>query len=338
MRKYVSWIVGAILIIVALLVPNGGISAIAGAGTGSGAKITKVKQVGELLAGFSQKAGVSPIVDKVSTPSIEAIKAQASKEEYQSVTLSIDTTASTTSNSSYSRGSAAASSDIKRSMTCYFTETEAFYVVDATINSRSSSSYYGDEYNSAYNHETSLALSVAFELYIGEEEQLLKITRWGTKYSTNNEDDEDNDSYLIPTGGINKWMDVAEFGDVVLSVNAFNYEILTIFGEYILDVGTDKFVQSGNRYSLKSSNAKELCTQICGLEKGFEEAEFSVDLSNAQNPYVNFLYTVDFSNHSEGYNATYYGGEWTTISLSNVNNTVINFPEDVTVYSMEDFE
>ena len=332
MRKYVSWIVGAVLVGAALLAPNGGTASIAGTGTGESAKITQVKQVGELLACLSEKTGEEPMVYTAPT-SIKNMAAKSQQEEYESVTLSIESSANIITKwgeNTYSQSSS--TTKMTRSLQCYFTKDEAFYVADATIITSSSSSS---------RNKSNKALSVAFELYIGEEVQCVKITRWGAKYNytiDGEKMDGENDDDAILSEIINRWVDAEELGETLISINALNYEILSIFGEYILEVDSNKFVKSGNTYSLKSGSAKELCSEICGLTDGFDEASFSVDLSNATSPCINFLYTADYSHKDSNYSVSYKGGEMSTIVLSNINNTVINFPEDITVYSLEDFE
>lgn len=370
MKKYISWAVCGIMTLAASIMPIGK-SGIAGSDTGRGERVTSVKEVGAVLSSISSEMQGGRSSAAVISDDLQPEDSQKGDEQkYTSVTLFLETSSSTSmgKSSSYSGGISERSAygfsmDINRSMSCYFTEKESYYNIDLYMNSFSYATG-----STTSNHRT-YVISMAAEIYIGESRQLIRISRLSINEDVSSSDDSDDDidteDALFPQGALNKWLDVSGLEEL-LSVNQTNYRQIGVIGEYIRDVDSAKFTRSGSKYSLLPTNAKELCRGLISLaletysmdfsDNCIKASKFSVDLSDKRSPYVDLLYTLDYED-SEEQNGNFYDsedgkwkeakridseqasvGEQTSIRIANINDTVIRFPSDVTVFSIGDFE
>ncbi len=319
MKKYLSWVICAILLFAAWFLPQNDAAVIAGGGNGKSEKVDSVKDVGNVLRTL---CNTNTTKDYIELASFQNNAEENIEEEYTSVTLEFDTVVNFSAKYNWKT----VTRDMQRSMTCYFTPKEAYYIV--SYNSCSS-----DEENGGSG------ISMAFELYINMEENigLMKVSRYSM--AIKNQDAEPN---KFPEGALNKWVDMQ---DAFFEVNEKNYLQMAIIGEYILSAESDKFLKSGDTYSLKKNSAKELCCTLADIIGAatdmsfFKDAEFSVNLSSKTSPVIAMLYTIKQS--TERYENDQYemkAGERMTCRISNINNTVINFPSNIQTYNISDFE
>lgn len=328
MKKYFSWIACAFLVLCALIFPNTG-TAVAGKGNGRSEKVTSVQEVGEVLNAFRSDLQMMSATGEQGGKIAPLGKqfASDSDKEYTSVTLEFETTASVSVKTNMMDSS---SMKMERTMTCYYTENEAFYEASANITSSSGGT-------------VGSALSISFKIYISEDDALVYFERF-TGRVKGGEDPE------LPDGVLHKWIDLDSEAASLVSINDANYAIMGVLGEYILNCEGEDFKKIGSNYTLKEDEAKELCSKVSsessvgGVSSDmFKEASFSVDLSSKTSPFMRLVYTAKQS--IEGYDQngnrqkyTMKGAEKMDCRLKNINNTVIKFKVPDKVYRISDFE
>ncbi len=320
---------------------------ICGIGAGEDAKISTLEELGDVLCSLTDGeidgyAAVGPLSYEVSSA--------AEDNKYESVTLSVNTRGRIKGKSSlytddygssYS-GSASYSCTISRAMTCYFTQSEAYYEIECDITLNQSA------YTSSSSSQDVVAgVSMECAIYLSEKLNLCKFSRCSILSTVNGE----RQSEVFPVKALNKWIDL-ESADEWLDATEMNYEQLQMIGEYISDVGTEKFTKTDKVYKLLPSKSREFCSDLCDVlvstgslngyisAENFDNAEVSINLRDKKSPLINVLYSYNYESGSDlSYSHVDIGAaEQTSIRLSHINNTSINFPYFVTIYNMQDFE
>lgn len=326
---------------------------ICGVGAGTDAKISTIAELGDVLCSFTdvEIAGYS-----VNSPLSYGASSEVKDNDYESVTLSVNTKGRIKGKSSahtdvygYSYSSSASySCTVSRAMTCYFTRSEAYYEIecDITLNQSTYTSS-GSSSSSSNSQDVIAGVSMECAIYLSEKLNLCKFSRCSILSTVNGE----RQSEVFPVKALNKWIDL-ESADDWLDATEMNYEQLQIIGEYISDVGTEKFTKTDKVYKLLPSKSREFCSDLCGVlvsdsslkgyisAENFDNAEVSINLRDKTSPSINVLYTYNYETGSDSSysNVDIGAAEQTSIRLSHINNTSINFPYFVTIYNMQDFE
>lgn len=328
MNKYVAWIMCGVLTLGAMLFSNTK-TVVAGKGNGKSEKVDTVQEVGMVLNSLGEDLRIDRVFTTEGTDGISLLNTENGTNstlnvvgKYKSVTLKFNTIAGTKAISGFNSSSV----DMEKEMECYLTQKEAYYVIDALI--KSSATVEGKQ--------SGATISLACELYVTARKAIMRITRYSAAM-VNGEAPE------MPSGVLNKWVDMKGEASSIISVNDDNYEVMAVIGNYILETGSEKFKKSGNTYELGNLWAQQLCGEILGVstsgnDNAFKKAEFSVDLSSKTSPYLTLLYSMheDYGYGESKYNME--AGQYMTCRLSNINNTQIEFPENVKIYDISDFE
>ncbi|MBQ8229152.1 MAG: hypothetical protein IJZ32_00475 [Clostridia bacterium] len=325
MKKYFSWIACGFLVLCALIFPNTG-TAVAGKGNGRSEKVTTVQEVGEVLNAFrgdlqtvnatSEQGGkIAPLGKQF---------ASDSDKEYTSVTIEVKVTNSASKKQSVNSSEISSSSYLDRTMTCYFTENEAFYEIRATLRAKSK------VMKGSEQEDNNVARSLAVKYYLGEKGCFVYY-------------EYDIGDNAIPESALNKWL--IEDSNPFDSSDDSNYQVMGILGDYILNCESKDFDKTGNNYVLKDYWAKELCNKclaVSGVDsidlQHFKNAAFSVNLNNKTSPFMQLSYTAKNTEKYGDYEYTMKSGLTLDLRLKNINNTVIKFKAPETEYSISDFE
>lgn len=319
MKKYISWIVCAFLLISAFFLSRTSVS-IAGEGDGVNQEVKTVEEVGSILKSFCGEDDTEITTKKSMGSALEL--ANATEDEYTSATLHFNTV---------SRVSGYTYMKLQKQMTCYFTQDEAYYVSKGEITTEN----YG--------------LLFDADVYFTGEESFVKFKQFTARINNSNRESESQEAPSLPQGVLHKWIRMDEYSASLIDVNETNYEVMAMLGGYILASETDVFKKNGDVYSLKNTETKNLCAELASISganfgsDAFKQSSFTVDLASKTSPYISLMYDASEKftyPTSQGSTKTYTINmfEQLTCRLSNINNTVVNFPSDVEIYEMSDFE
>lgn len=308
MKKTLSTLVCALLIAVSVFISVDTEKVTFGAGNGVNKKIESVEEVSNLLQSFLEKdygAKLTSNDDK---------NDETSKEKYTSATIEFTTKAGVDANYNIEGyGRIVQHVTMDRKMTCYFTENSAYYKTEAFIKSSSGE---GDK-------EVTQMIKLNGEVFFCDV-TYIRINEFVTSSIDNMPD-------MSQTYG--KWFELSrEYTNQLMDVNKMNYAIMAMIGEYVED--KDKFNKSGSVYNLKEQYFKELfgdMSSTLGANiNAYKNGLFKLDLTEKTKPKISLYYKETNSNIMIA--------EYLDMKISNVNNTIAEFPKDVTIYSQEDFE
>ncbi len=330
MKKFISVIVCAILVGISAVLNIDTEKVTCGAGNGVNEQIKNVSEVADVLESF----GLS------SSTRLTALSDSDDEKEYSSATIVFETVGGMSSSSTVSgSGSSSSNMYMDKMMTCYFTEDASYYDVEAYIRSSASVSASGE------SDSNSSVQKIKAQLYIDADNVFVRFTEFSI---TSNKTETLPDFKKI----LNKWIDVSEgHGSIITNINDDNYEQMSIIGKYIRNYEEDGFTRDGDFYQMKTDEVKSLCRELFRVAGGSSVADdiktssFTLNLSNAQHPVMELFYSINVEKESSGssYASNYYkvqcsGEERTKITLSNINNTIVEFNESAKIYDADDFE
>ncbi len=300
MKKYISWVVCAVLLFSAMLLPKFNPIEI-GKGSGVGQKVESVEEVADILCSFG--ATEDELNQMMSTNTVEQTNT------HKSVTLEFEI------NRSFSMWQKSTRKQFLSSqsrMTMYIDDEKVYYRAES------------DTFQEAPLGEEMkrVSSSPVFDLYVFGEQVFLKVMQGAGEG--------------FPKELLNKWVDMGDGAEMFQAVTGMNLLIMSTIGQYILNCEEDIFSRSGNTYTLNSTAAKTLWGQLSFgeiKEDEFDEAEFFVDLSSKRSPFFSARCTVT----EKGEGSSFWWGEHVKCRLSNIDNTKVNFPQNVEIYNLFDY-
>lgn len=341
MKKIVALVISLVILVCGVVFQNevSSVGVVIKRGNGKSEKVTTVKTLANVLDSLTDRFGggnsyASADGDgKIEGVSRNPLNGDADeKVEYTDAVLTFDTYGTIgmdiSSKSSYGNYSMTANITFNRSMTCLFTQDAAYYYVDAEIRSNSSGSVNGE------SESVKSFMSIEAELYITEETSLMRFIEM-----TVLSEGYDVDFKQM----LGKWIDCGEGGAEELnSVNAQNYQQLSLIGDYVEDYENGGFKKNGNVYTLRDEPCKQLCLELFALagagslpENCLDRNNFSVDFSNSTTPVMDLSYVIKYNEDSQKVG----GVENTRITISDINRgNTVTLPESADIYDFSDFE
>ncbi len=331
MKKYVSIIVCAILIGLSIFLSVDTEKVSYGAGNGVNAKINSVDEVADVLQSFVN--GGTTLTSLTSNN-----EEDDNSKKYTSATFVFETSAKVGISQSSSKSSSSANIKLDKTMTCYFTETSSYYIIDAVIRN-SSSSWYDTESSSSSSN-----IKMKMELYMSDETIYIRFKEFTLATRTTYKETNSKINNFKPI--LNKWFDFTGFseGDSILEVNEDNYKIMSTIGKYVRNYKEEGFTKSGGVYNLKEDNVVKLCNEIFKIVGGsslgdeLDDKYFTLNMSNVENPIMELFYAYDNEESGQGLSYSVNCAEKTKMSIKNINNTVAEFPEDVELHDPNEVE
>ena len=149
---------------------------------------------------------------------------------------------------------------------------------------------------------------------------------------------------IVPVTLLNKWIDLsAESTDGLFDeITGETYSQLSVIGEYVSNYEENGFTERNGIYTLADEKARTLICEMIGysgVENLFDKASFTVDLTKKINPAMEIYEKVEtMKNSSDGMYEYYLPKQEQKhkLSLSNINNTIVNFPTGVEIYGPEE--
>lgn len=363
MKKYISCIVCAILIVISIIVSGKKNTLIAGSGNGVGEKVSTVEELGDVLSWLSDRSGMevepTSYTDKQNETNTRSLLETETKNEYTSGSFRIFTFAGISSEANYNGNEKKVSMNMKRDMTCYFTQTACYYEVDAYIQAKSSSKEY-DSSTGMSNSLSNSTIRIKENLYVDETHVLVYIEDFTIAVRAKDDEGEKVEQETMNFEPIfNKWIDMSTYNDGGLlssahSVTERNFKVLGILGSYMVQNEEEKmFSRSGNQYTLLKTHEIALIGSLLNMEEvnlsllkdASLEVDFSVDVSTPQKPNFNLFYAMSQENRQEIetglgsksiYEAKAESVEDMRCEIFEINNTVVKMPKGK-FYKPEDF-
>lgn len=347
MKKYFSWVICAVLVVVSLLVMPMQNASLAGAGNKRAEKVESVEELGDVLAWLTggDSSEIEPTAYDYNTP-----LSTGESEKYESATLYFVTDVGF----EMRVDNQTAKTTMKREMTCYVTEDAWYYDIEAYIQTKQTSG----------GAVSNTAIKMSMDLYVSENtclvyfDELSIFTRrvvreQGEEIDKTNEVENPNYEPML-----RKWIDLSENGEELQDVTVMNEEILSTLGGYISRHEDDNlFAQSADTYTLRNQFRMEFVAALLGIEGGVSDipegasfdSEFEVDLSTPKCPKMNVYYNVSGTNQIDmpyfedgeilysKYSQNITAVERMGCEISEINNTVVKEPNGE-IYSLKDFE
>ncbi|MBE7067726.1 MAG: hypothetical protein E7381_00335 [Clostridiales bacterium] len=356
MKKYLSWIVCAVLVVGSVFLSKKQTFSIAGAGNGVAEEFTTIEELGEVLAWMSEKSGneTEPVVY---TESGNAL-AETTVKDYTSGSFRISTSFGMSQEVNFNGQEQRVGASMEREMTCYFTETASYYEVDAYIQTKSEQGEGGMYTNRATSHST---IRIKEKLYVDDTHFLVYIEEYTIAIRAKDAEGNSIDQEEINFEPIkHKWIDFSEYEDASMlelmhTVNGANFGIMTTIGSYMLQNEDEKmFYRSGDTYTLRESHGEGLVALFLGVEDVDADipkdaslsVDFTVNLSAPKNPFISLYFDMSgeyretiptgVDTKSE-YNSKVEAVELMQCEIFEINNTVVNMPTG-TFYNPEDFD
>ncbi len=164
-----------------------------------------------------------------------------------------------------------------------------------------------------------------------------------------------NQAVSLPMNVLDKWLDVSSLNaygssmnEMVVSLMNGNAKTLERCGTYIRNNLENGFEQIGDKYIMnealrKQFIAEEIVFKTNNLEGIIEdlvydeaECEFAVDLTNKEETSIELLGNTKFSSKIEGQKFNYDTKYTESLLIKNVDNTVIEFDDNVKIYDIEE--
>lgn len=323
-----------------------------GEGNGTNARITSMRDMGEMLEAFSPQLNGYNFSADISELSNDENDVEQHVGKYKSVTFSEESSAYVNldfaikdNKSRTYDGSSTAT--YHRFMQVYITENATYYHSECTVTTDGSMpEYIGDNISTSTSYSD---ITLNIDVFIAKDRVLLRINK-----------------ALIAVNGVNNYMfervlgrwgdfteDVAEGKKIVSefnSVNRMNFRILALMGECISGYNSDNFNNNGSSYSLKKGPFRSLASSLLSIagvpsylnDKGLS-GEFEVDLGDDTNPIVDLTLenkykldkeTAQNSNYTK-LNFDYL--EYDEFTFSAINNTVIKGYNSISALSAKDY-
>lgn len=344
MKRYVSLAICAVLLIVAIVIsaPEK-VDVVFGKGSGQDTKVSTIEQFAEVLDFFNNYQL------KASTEKSVRVMSEQDQEQNEDDSPlgnldSDDVPASAYTSATFynkSRGSSEYSysgnqysnfsrSVFTRELTIYLMQTAAYYKSVGSIMSRNWQTADGD------TESVSSVFDFDFDIYMTAEVCYVKINKFAiTGDSMSDFEDADLDSFALMTG---KWVDMGEYAELLLEINAANYASLGSINNYFEKNKFSNFTQSNGVYTIKENHLNEFFSFVFGVDFPSDgRGVFKINLSNKIRPsiFLSSSYELDQSTNS-GYNIKATAYSENNIAFSNINNTVVRFNAD-RVYEIADF-
>lgn len=258
-----------------------------------------------------------------------------SKKEYTSVTIEMNSQSSTSMFSPGDSEEERTKSVMDRKMTCSFTETEAYYNIDATIYNYTPVLIDHELYGSSTS-----TIDMCFEMYINEDYSAIRFSRFNIDQSKKDKDGnvEKDESGLASMSAMidmisGYWLASDWIGGdyIFQTVNQSNYLVFETFGKY-LDRSEEEgvFNKRGSVYTLTKEYSNQmmldLIYSILGVPTDAEAYDkvfgvvFKADLSMPQQPMLSCTYSTDYSAGGRALKAF----DRQSFTLKHINNTVIH--------------
>lgn len=360
MKKITSWVVCTVLLVATVVLSFGTADSYGGSAGGTPEKLTTVEEVTEVLDWLSTRSKTTASTKGVLTTDGNGGKAADNNEnketpenKYTSVTLRFTNAGSVSSSSRYSGNSKSSSQrssvSFEREMTCYFSKDASFYDV----------SFYANSSSRVDSASSKSYTKLKAKFYMDDQHLYLYISEFVVGRSGTDSDGEaiEYDEPADYSDKLNKWIDFTTLGsggafDSFTSINDTNFKIMSTIGTHMESKEDESvFSKSGKRYNMKKAYTTELCKDIFRLSGGsslsedfIDDVEFSVDMSSAKKPSLDFFYSIkgdDDESYSLGsyyYSSSYdvSATEKMKCEISNVNNTSVKMPKG-RIYSPVDF-
>ncbi|MBQ8858421.1 MAG: hypothetical protein IJ012_01360 [Clostridia bacterium] len=328
MKRYALLLLSLVLIVaVLLLLPSKFTVAIGGKGSGKGASITRLDNLVTVVQSFSYMSG-------------EDNSYIAAAAEYGSIHANLRKDISM----GYKMRGGGMSSDfactISSDADMYMTEKGQLYI-DAAFDWNTQSNQ--------DNQSSLVMMSIDMKMYTDKE----CVYVFFSKFDVTQNGVKEN----VPSQMLGKWIDFSMDGviDIFQQLISLNTEALALYGEYIDQHLDNGFSKNGDVYTMKSDLFQELAQRELSMAENFFgtggmdfefdfDGDFEVDLSNEKKPKIkqNFEYEypekVTVAEKSVYIETTTPNFERMEITFLDVNNTIVEFPSDVRVYSMEEIE
>lgn len=291
----------------------------AGRGDGVNEKVVRLEELSSLLSDcFSVGAGR------------EVNLAAVSENQYSSVTMSEVSSVSMLyemhQNGTQARNENIAL-DMQREMTAYLTQNEVLYDSQVTVSSAESQ---GEPMDYVFHIIIYMGPDTAMirfdELIVAQEKVIASpIEKVRGKWIGGSSADSNN------------------IFDAMTSINQTNFQILNLIGDFLRTNDSSAFIQNGNSYTMTDEAYKEFVNgMIAMLGVGTSEilqkteGTFEANFSDAETPRV----SITIGNNAE--ESSQYGRYAVNLSeteefiFSNINNTVIELPQEIDVISFDE--
>lgn len=299
MNKYFKLAISVVLVIVSLIVILTSDEVYCGKGSGINEKIKNLDEFSLMMNDlFNDNEEEYLSIDK------------SEKKEYTSATFTVYTKMSTIYD--YEESNDGISMD--RKMIVYHTKEEAYYIVDATILS----------IVDGKRSETKLSIDYYFNFET--QKGIMKINDFNNP-SLNPRVNEGL-KYII-----GEWIDHESLCLALISVAVDNLHFLEVLGGYINKITPDDYTEFLGCYFLSPENTKKIIGELInvyGNDNILEEAlgkssTISYNLQDKFKPVINTNFTFQYDSLSMSENLK--------IEFYNINNTIINLPEDIDLIS-----
>lgn len=340
MKKIVALVISLIILVcgVAFQGESASGGAVIKRGNGKSERVTTIKTLANVLDSITNRFSDDDIYASADDDNtIEGVAqspfgGEEEEVEYTDAVLTFDTYGATgidiSAESSFGSYSMTTNATFNRSMTCLFTKDAAYYYIDAEIRTSSSGNIGGEDSN------IKAFISIEAELYITEEASFMRLIEMTLLMDGNDIDFGEM---------LGKWIDCSEGGaGEINSVNAQNYEQLSVIGNYIDQYEVGGFKKNGSIYTLKEEPCKSLCLELFSLagmdslpDKCLDRYDFSVDFSDSTTPVMDLSYVIKYDEDSQKVG----GVENTRITISDINRgNTVTLPESAEIYKLSDFE
>ncbi len=315
MKKYISLIVCAVLLIVAFAIGTPAKTGIiAGAGDGKGSHINTVEQFVDVIDFFENyELTSSGVTAQTEGTGYSATNSQSAYNSATFYNKSRATVNSYTSRDSYSYSS---NSNYTREMTIYLTQGAALYHSVGVILSNTSVNSSGE------SKDVVMTFDFDMHIYFTADSCLVYFAKWNV---TSSDADVTSAYNFVKPSMLNKWYDAGVLGEMLLSVNEENYEVLGAIGDYFDEYKTSKFKTSGKVYTLEDDYVYEVFSLMFGTSYPEDvRGGFTLNLSDSFRPTLSMTEAYSMSNFESSYSYEITAYSENNMVFSNINNTVIN--------------
>ena len=306
---------------------------------------------------------------------LSTVKNNAKKSgvhESATITLTSSTSGSgnysSSSTTSYTHSSSnrESSATMDREMTIYISKDSTLYETRGNIVSKSKSSStqsYNDYYGSGYHINTTrssssseTAVSFSFKVLCIDDDCYINFELWDYVESNNSSNEISSSISISPPThesyektmtlkpkNINTWIELpVELANDLLNINSSNSAFLSALGELISHAAEAKIIDEDERkFTMDENDIKKLLKKVeedVSIAIDDSVIEFFVDYSCPETPYMSFYYDYYKTTSENNSISTQSSVNKISMSIKNIDNTVIAFDDDCVDIEVEDIE
>ncbi len=318
-----------------------------GEGSGTNARISSMKDMGEMLEAFSPQLNGYNFSEEISELSEDEEDVEQSVGKYKSVTFSEESSAYVKMDyNSNSTDNGFSIATYQRFMQVYITENATFYHSECTATIDAETSTQKDNKTEVSKSYSDISLNI--DILIAKDRVMLRINKAHMAVNGVN-------NYMFERV-LGRWgdftADVSEGRRIISefnSLNSMNFRILSAMGNCISGYDGDSFNKKGSVYSLKKSPFKSFATTLLSivgspsyLNSDDLSGKFEVDLGDDTNPVVYLSieneYELDKVTSSQtGVTLKFDYLEYDEFEFSAINNTVIKGYDSISALSAKEY-